>query len=179
MERDGARSSRAGLANGAGGEGERLANGGGREGERQRQRTINPLPGACLVRVMRRVIPANVRISTPAKRLAQDCGAEFIGAVVNGAAERCRQQERRRMAPDDMVASLRELGLDRYAEPMATYLRRYREACRDGAGASSAPPAVEDHMHIDEEFMRFLAQMMDDADDGGASSPAQPADTDA
>ncbi|KAL6912208.1 hypothetical protein ACP4OV_001013 [Aristida adscensionis] len=171
MERNGgARRSPAGRANGV----DRPAVNG------QRRRPAVPLPQASVVRTMRHAIPENVRISARAKQLVQDCGGEFAAVVVNEAAERCRREGRRRMAPEDLLASLRELGLQRYAEPMATYLRRHREAAaRAGAPAISngdAPATMEEEdqvqMDIDDEFVRFLAQMMDDAAAGGGSSPA-------
>ncbi|KAL6912207.1 hypothetical protein ACP4OV_001012 [Aristida adscensionis] len=129
-----------------------------------------PLPRACVVRTMRHVIPENVRISALAKQLVQDSGGEFAAVVVNEAAERCRREDRRRMAPEDLLVSLLELGLQRYDEPMATYLRGGAAASNGG----SAPPTAEDMMYVDNEFAHVLERMMDDAAAGGAgaSSPA-------
>ncbi|KAL6912205.1 hypothetical protein ACP4OV_001010 [Aristida adscensionis] len=98
--------------------------------------TATGLPMANLVRLMRQVIPANVKISSNAKRLTHDCAVEFVGFVGGEASERARAQHRRTIAPEDFTWSFRELGLDDYVEPMCTYIRRYRGYHRNGGGAA-------------------------------------------
>ncbi|KAE8780255.1 Nuclear transcription factor Y subunit B-1 [Hordeum vulgare] len=105
------------------------------------------LPMANVVRLMRRVLPSNVKIAESAKQLTHDCAVEFVGFVGGEASERARSEYRRTVAPEDFTWSCQSLGFDSYVQPMQTYLRGYREydtaRGRSTRGARApAPPAM-------------------------------------
>lgn len=95
------------------------------------------MPRSSVVRMMRQVLAAEARVSSAAKSLTQGRAAEFINAVVDVAAKRRNQDGRTALEPEDVMWALRSLGLDRFVEPMETYLRRYREAAANKAEEQS------------------------------------------
>ncbi|CAM0944450.1 unnamed protein product [Alopecurus aequalis] len=97
------------------------------DGENPASEERNALPMANVVRLMRQVLPPNVKIAESAKLLTHDCAVEFVGFVGGEASERARTEHRRTVAPEDFNWSFRSLGFDSYVQPMQTYLRGYRE----------------------------------------------------
>jgi hypothetical protein len=81
----------------------------------------NGLPMANLVRLMRQVVPTDVKIL---KRLTHECAVEFVGDEASECA-----------TPEDFMRSFHRLGLDDYVGPSSTYIRRYREN-------QNAPPSA-------------------------------------
>ncbi|OEL20638.1 Nuclear transcription factor Y subunit B-1 [Dichanthelium oligosanthes] len=98
------------------------------------------LPMANLVRLMRRVIPKDTKISSSAKHLTHDCAVEFVGFVAGEASEQAAAQHRRTIAPEDFTCAFQALGFDDYVEPMSTYIRRYREHNHNAAGYGGFVP---------------------------------------
>uniref|UniRef100_A0ACD5Z3Z9 Uncharacterized protein n=1 Tax=Avena sativa TaxID=4498 RepID=A0ACD5Z3Z9_AVESA len=119
-----------------------------REGASEEEGTTNALPMANVVRLMRQVLPPNVKIAESAKLLTHDCAVEFIGFVGGEASQRARVEHRRTVAPEDFTWSFRSLGFDSYVQPMQTYLRGYREydsargRSSRAAARSSSPSAL-------------------------------------
>uniref|UniRef100_A0A453PGF9 Transcription factor CBF/NF-Y/archaeal histone domain-containing protein n=2 Tax=Aegilops tauschii subsp. strangulata TaxID=200361 RepID=A0A453PGF9_AEGTS len=141
------------------------------DGENPAAEGGSALPMANVVRLMRRVLPSNVKIAETAKQLTHDCAVEFVGFVGGEASERARSEHRRTVAPEDFTWSCQSLGFDSYVQPMETYLRGYREydiaRGRSSRGARPpAPPAMASFLPpgqpvtVTEEELEFLRSVV-------------------
>ncbi|XP_028751650.1 nuclear transcription factor Y subunit B-5-like [Neltuma alba] len=85
------------------------------------------LPIANVGRIMKQILPQNAKISKEAKETMQECASEFISFVTGEASDKCRKERRKTVNGDDICWALKTLGFDDYAEPLKSYLHRYRE----------------------------------------------------
>jgi histone H3/H4 len=156
-----------GGAKGAGGEGD-----GARPASEEEEGGKSALPMANVVRLMRSVLPPNVKIAESAKRLTHDCAVEFVGFVGGEASQRARTEHRRTIAPEDFTWSFESLGFDSYVQPMETYLHGYREydsargrssrgAARSSAAAVvAAPVSPAAPVTVTDEELEFLRSIV-------------------
>ncbi|XP_021731357.1 nuclear transcription factor Y subunit B-6-like [Chenopodium quinoa] len=85
------------------------------------------IPIANVIRVMRQVLPSNGQITDEAKETIQECISKFINYVSKEANEIRKVEQRKVISANDLVAAMSRLKLGHYAEPLLTYLNRYRE----------------------------------------------------
>lgn len=89
------------------------------------------LPIANVGRIMKQILPPSAKISKEGKQLMQECVTEFISFVTGEASDKCHKENRKTVNGDDICWALTSLGFDNYAEAMARYLHKYRQAERD------------------------------------------------
>ncbi|XP_061346834.1 nuclear transcription factor Y subunit B-7 [Gastrolobium bilobum] len=85
------------------------------------------LPIANVGRIMKKVIPANGKISKDAKETVQECVSEFISFVTGEASDKCQREKRKTINGDDIIWAITTLGFEDYVEPLKSYLQKYRE----------------------------------------------------
>jgi nuclear transcription Y subunit beta len=85
------------------------------------------LPIANVGRIMKKVIPANGKISKDAKETVQECVSEFISFVTGEASDKCQREKRKTINGDDIIWAITTLGFEDYVGPLKTYLQKYRE----------------------------------------------------
>ncbi|KAG2716187.1 hypothetical protein I3843_03G114400 [Carya illinoinensis] len=85
------------------------------------------LPIANVGRIMKKVIPANGKISKDAKETVQECVSEFISFVTGEASDKCQREKRKTINGDDIIWAITTLGFEDYVSPLKTYLQKYRE----------------------------------------------------
>ncbi|KAB1210537.1 Nuclear transcription factor Y subunit B-7 [Morella rubra] len=85
------------------------------------------LPIANVGRIMKKVIPANGKISKDAKEMVQECVSEFISFVTGEASDKCQREKRKTINGDDIIWAITTLGFEDYVSPLKTYLQKYRE----------------------------------------------------
>jgi nuclear transcription Y subunit beta len=88
------------------------------------------IPIASVVRVMRRVLPPQAKVSYDAKELIQGYVSEFISFVTGEAIERCQDDHRKTITGEDIIWAMERLGFDDYVAALRAYVRRMRE-CED------------------------------------------------
>ncbi|OIW18160.1 hypothetical protein TanjilG_31280 [Lupinus angustifolius] len=76
---------------------------------------------------MKKMIPANGKISKEAKETVQECVSEFISFVTVEASDKCQREKRKTINGDDIIWSITTLGFDDYVEPLKNYLLKYRD----------------------------------------------------
>ncbi|WCJ43126.1 Nuclear transcription factor Y subunit B [Euphorbia peplus] len=89
------------------------------------------LPVAIVGRIMKKVLPANAKISKEAKQTIQESATEFISFVTAEASDKCHHENRKTVNGDDICWALTSLGFDNYSEAILRYLHKYREAERE------------------------------------------------
>ncbi|CAL5214606.1 unnamed protein product [Lathyrus oleraceus] len=85
------------------------------------------LPIANVGRIMKKVIPANGKISKDAKETVQECVSEFISFVTGEASDKCQREKRKTINGDDIIWAITTLGFEDYVEPLKSYLQKYRD----------------------------------------------------
>lgn len=88
------------------------------------------LPIANVGRMMKQILPETAKISKEAKERMQECATEFISFVTAEASDKCHKENRKTVNGDDICWALSTLGFDNYAEAIARYLYKYRQAER-------------------------------------------------
>lgn len=96
------------------------------------------LPIANVGRIMKQILPPNVKISKTSKETMQECVSEFISFVTGEASDKCRKERRKTVNGDDVCWALKALGFDDYAGPLRRYLHKYREMEGDRANQEKA-----------------------------------------
>ncbi|KAJ8766401.1 hypothetical protein K2173_022460 [Erythroxylum novogranatense] len=96
------------------------------------------LPIANVGRIMKKMLPANAKISKEAKETMQECVSEFISFVTSEASEKCKKERRKTVNGDDVCWAMGALGFDDYVGALVSYLQRYREL--EGDKASNSTP---------------------------------------
>ncbi|KAM0917732.1 hypothetical protein ACQ4PT_009185 [Festuca glaucescens] len=97
------------------------------------------MPIANVIRIMRRVLPLQAKISDDAKELVQDCVSEFISFVTGEANERCHAEHRKTVTSEDVVWAMDNLGFDDYVMPLTAFLQRMRASDGHAAVATRGP----------------------------------------
>lgn len=102
------------------------------------------LPIANVGRIMKQILPPRAKISKEAKQTMQECATEFISFVTSEASDKCHKENRKTVNGDDICWALSALGFDNYAEALARYLHKYREAERVKANQSKRVTSNQD-----------------------------------
>nr|AEG76897.1 putative transcription factor H2A superfamily protein [Linum usitatissimum] len=92
------------------------------------QRQDEYMPLANILRIMRRVLPANAKITDDAKESIQKCVSELISIVTVEANESCQREHRRTVTAEDLLSAMGRLGFDNYVDTLTLYLEKYRKS---------------------------------------------------
>ncbi|XP_027772814.1 nuclear transcription factor Y subunit B-1-like isoform X1 [Solanum pennellii] len=85
------------------------------------------MPITNVIRIMRKILPPNVKISDGFKLMIQECVSEFIGFITGEANNCCQLDQRKTITAEDLLRAMDRFGYDDYVETLALYLHRYRE----------------------------------------------------
>ncbi|KAJ8447161.1 hypothetical protein Cgig2_022890 [Carnegiea gigantea] len=113
------------------------------------------LPIANVGRIMKKVIPANGKISKEAKETVQECVSEFISFVTGEASDKCQREKRKTINGDDIIWAITILGFEDYVRPLKIYLNRYREI--EGDKLNNVPK--QQQQQVRSEQLPLLSQM--------------------
>ncbi|KAL2473123.1 nuclear transcription factor Y subunit B-9 [Forsythia ovata] len=75
---------------------------------------------------MRRILPAYAKIADDAKEVIQECVSEYISFITSEANERCHQEHRKTITPEDVLYAMEKLGFENYVEPLTLFLNKHR-----------------------------------------------------
>ena len=89
------------------------------------------LPAANIGRMMKRMLPSDVKINKDTKDFVATCVSEFISFITSEAADKCLQEKRKTLNGEDIVWALHNMGMGEYVEPLRVYLTKYRESRAD------------------------------------------------
>ncbi|MQL95121.1 hypothetical protein Taro_027785 [Colocasia esculenta] len=109
--------------------------GGNARGSEGRREQDMYMPITNVVRIMRQVLPLNVKIADDAKDTIQECVSEYISFVTGEANERCRQEQRKTITAEDLLYAMCKLGFEDYIGPLTVFLQRYRAADGEARGS--------------------------------------------
>uniref|UniRef100_A0A915CK24 Nuclear transcription factor Y subunit beta n=1 Tax=Parascaris univalens TaxID=6257 RepID=A0A915CK24_PARUN len=110
------------------------------------------LPIANISRLMKNVIPSTGKVAKDAKECVQECVSEFISFLTSEASDRCVYEKRKTITGEDLLGALNSLGFENYVDPLANYIKKYREANRsDRSNDSGCSPSTFVHSSAGEE----------------------------
>lgn len=91
-------------------------------------RELDVMPLAVVTRIMKSVLPKDVRIRDGAKKSVQQLVTEFILYVTAHASKKCVDESRQKITGEDLIGAMKDLKFDDYIEPLTLHLKKYRES---------------------------------------------------
>ncbi|XP_010522258.1 PREDICTED: protein Dr1 homolog [Tarenaya hassleriana] len=74
------------------------------------------LPKATMTKIIKEMLPQDVRVARDAQDLLIECCVEFINLVSSESNEVCNKEDRRTIAPEHVLRALQDLGFGEYIE---------------------------------------------------------------
>ncbi|CAJ2642061.1 unnamed protein product [Trifolium pratense] len=133
------------------------------------------LPKATMTKIIKEMLPPDVRVARDTQDLLIECCVEFINLVSSESNEVCNREERRTIAPEHVLKALGVLGFGDYIEEVyAAYEQHKTETLQDngkGAKWSGAAEMTEEQALAEQQrmFAEARARM-----NGGTISSNQP-----
>ncbi|KAK9714388.1 hypothetical protein RND81_06G090600 [Saponaria officinalis] len=91
------------------------------------------LPKATITKIIKDMLPAEVRVARDAQDLLIECCVEFINLVSSESNEVCNREEKKTIAPEHLLKALEGLGFGDYMEEVyAAYEQHKIETMQDG-----------------------------------------------
>uniref|UniRef100_A0A2P2LKE6 Uncharacterized protein MANES_01G022100 n=1 Tax=Rhizophora mucronata TaxID=61149 RepID=A0A2P2LKE6_RHIMU len=132
------------------------------------------LPKATMTKIIKEMLPPDVRVARDAQDLLIECCVEFINLVSSESNEVCNREEKRTIAPEHVLTALEVLGFGEYIEEVyAAYEQHKLETVdslkvgkwNNGAEMTEEEAAAEQQRMFAEARARM---------NGGAVVPKQP-----
>ncbi|KAG6752938.1 hypothetical protein POTOM_042979 [Populus tomentosa] len=134
------------------------------------------LPKATMTKIIKEMLPPDVRVARDAQDLLIECCVEFINLVSSESNEVCSREDKRTIAPEHVLKALQVLGFGEYIEDVYTAYEQHKlETMHDslkGGGKWSTGAAM-----TEEEAAAAQQRMFDEARarmNGVVSAPKQP-----
>ncbi|PHJ21218.1 nf-yb1 protein [Cystoisospora suis] len=99
------------------------------------------LPKAHVVRIVKSVLPPNVRLNSAAATAFNRCSAVFLLALADASSAACAGK-RKTVQPSDVLAGLRSLGFDSIADTIEEKMRSDTDMERKGGAPTILDPAA-------------------------------------
>ncbi|KAF5730240.1 protein Dr1 isoform X2 [Tripterygium wilfordii] len=134
------------------------------------------LPKATMTKIIKEMLPPDVRVARDAQDLLIECCVEFINLVSSESNEVCGREDRRTIAPEHVLKALEVLGFGEYIEEVyAAYeqhkLETMQDSLRGGGKWSNGAEMTEEEAAAEQQrmFAEARARM-----NGGTTAPKQP-----
>ncbi|KAJ6888389.1 hypothetical protein NC652_029446 [Populus alba x Populus x berolinensis] len=120
------------------------------------------LPKATMTKIIKEMLPPDVRVARDAQDLLIECCVEFINLVSSESNEVCSREDKRTIAPEHVLKALQVLGFGEYIEDVYTAYEQHKlETMHDslkGGGKWSTGAAM-----TEEEAAAAQQRMFDEA----------------
>ncbi|XP_030494045.1 protein Dr1 homolog isoform X2 [Cannabis sativa] len=131
------------------------------------------LPKATMTKIIKEMLPPDVRVARDAQDLLIECCVEFINLISSESNEVCGREEKRTIAPEHVLKALEVLGFGEYIEEVyAAYEQHKLETMdlRSGKWSNGAEMTEEEALAEQQRmFAEARARM-----NGGTATPKQP-----
>ncbi|KAF3437304.1 hypothetical protein FNV43_RR20057 [Rhamnella rubrinervis] len=134
------------------------------------------LPKATMTKIIKEMLPPDVRVARDAQDLLIECCVEFINLISSESNEVCSREEKRTIAPEHVLKALEVLGFSEYIEEVyAAYEQHKIETIQqdlksvkwtNGAAAMTEEEALAEQQRM---FAEARARM-----NGGTTAAKQP-----
>ncbi|EFJ12470.1 hypothetical protein SELMODRAFT_227538 [Selaginella moellendorffii] len=93
------------------------------------------LPKATMTKIIKEMLPPEVRVARDAQDLLVDCCVEFINLISSESNEICNKEEKRTIAPEHVLKALEILGFGEYIEEVHAAYEQHRNETLDSPKA--------------------------------------------
>ncbi|CAN1180414.1 Protein Dr1 homolog [Linum perenne] len=134
------------------------------------------LPKATMTKIIKEMLPPDVRVARDTQDLLIECCVEFINLISSESNEVCGREEKRTIAPEHVLKALEVLGFGEYIEEVyAAYENHKLETMQDTlkGGKWTGSEMTEEEAAAEQQrmFAEARARM-----NGGVPAPKQPED---
>lgn len=84
------------------------------------------LPKATMTKIIKEMLPAHVRVTRDAQDLLVECCVEFINLISSESNDICYKEEKRTIAPEHVLESLKILGFGSYIREVKAAYEQHR-----------------------------------------------------
>ncbi|KAI4331524.1 hypothetical protein MLD38_029710 [Melastoma candidum] len=133
------------------------------------------LPKATMTKIIKEMLPPDVRVARDAQDLLIECCVEFINLVSSESNEVCNRAEKRTIAPEHVLKALEVLGFGGYIEEVYAAYEQHKletmDTLKGGGKWSNGAEMTEEEALAEQQrmFAEARARMH-----GGTVAPKQP-----
>ncbi|KAF7112462.1 hypothetical protein RHSIM_RhsimUnG0225600 [Rhododendron simsii] len=132
------------------------------------------LPKATMTKIIKEMLPPDVRVARDAQDLLIECCVEFINLISSESNEVCNREEKRTIAPEHVLKALEVLGFGEYIEEVYAAYEQHKletmDTLKSGKWTNVAEMTEEEALAEQQRmFAEARARM-----NGGATIPKQP-----
>ncbi|KAJ4961523.1 hypothetical protein NE237_021433 [Protea cynaroides] len=117
------------------------------------------LPKATMFKIIKEMLPADVRVARDAQDLLVECCVEFINLISSESNEVCSREEKRTIAPEHVLKALEVLGFGAYIEEVYAAYEQHRletmDSPRGGGGKWGAGAEMTEEEALAEQQRMF------------------------
>ncbi|GMY15404.1 protein Dr1 homolog isoform X1 [Fagus crenata] len=133
------------------------------------------LPKATMTKIIKEMLPPDVRVARDAQDLLIECCVEFINLISSESNEVCSREDKRTIAPEHVLKALQVLGFGDYIDDVYSAYEQHKiETMQDSLKAGKWSNGAE---MTEEEALAEQQRMFAEARarmNGGAAPPKQP-----
>ncbi|KAF2574199.1 hypothetical protein F2Q70_00006463 [Brassica cretica] len=133
------------------------------------------LPKATMTKIIKEMLPADVRVARDAQDLLIECCVEFINLISSESNEVCNKEDKRTIAPEHVLKALQVLGFGEYVEEVyAAYEQHRYETMQDSQRSvkmNSGAEMTEEEAAAEQQRMFAEARARMNGGGGGVSVP--------
>ncbi|XP_010940020.1 protein Dr1 homolog isoform X1 [Elaeis guineensis] len=112
------------------------------------------LPKATMFKIIKEMLPPDVRVARDAQDLLVECCVEFINLVSSESNEVCSREEKRTIAPEHVLKALEVLGFGEYVEEVyAAYEQHKLDTLDSPKGGKSSIEMTEEEALAEQQRM--------------------------
>ncbi|XP_047938360.1 protein Dr1 homolog [Salvia hispanica] len=131
------------------------------------------LPKATMTKIIKEMLPPDVRVARDAQDLLIECCVEFINLISSESNDVCNREDKRTIAPEHVLKALEVLGFAEYREEVCAAYEQHKvetiDTVRSGKWSSGAEMTEEEALAEQQRmFAEARARM-----NGGAPAPRQ------
>eukprot|EP00270_Netrium_digitus_P019022 TRINITY_DN7363_c0_g1_i1.p1 TRINITY_DN7363_c0_g1~~TRINITY_DN7363_c0_g1_i1.p1 ORF type:complete len:159 (+),score=30.54 TRINITY_DN7363_c0_g1_i1:278-754(+) len=140
------------------------------------------LPKATMTKIIKEMLPRDVRVARDTQDLLMDCCIEFISLISSEANEICNREEKKTIAPEHVIQALEDLGFASYiSEVQAAYEQHKSETLESprassrfkDAGGMTEEEAIAEQQKMFAEARARMHEQQGMNSNSGDSSPSQ------
>jgi len=132
------------------------------------------LPRATMFKIIKEMLPPDVRVAKDAQDLLVECCVEFINLLSSESNDVCGREEKRTIAPEHVLSALEVLGFGDYIEEAYAAYEQHRletlDSPKSGRWASGAEMTEEEALA---EQQRMFAEARARMNNGNVNPPRQ------
>nr|UYC36129.1 OF05753 [Phoebe bournei] len=101
------------------------------------------LPKATMFKIIKEMLPPDVRVARDAQDLLVECCVEFINLISSESNEVCNQEDKRTIAPEHVIKALQVLGFGEYIEEVYAAYEQHKLETLDSPKGGKWTAAAE------------------------------------